>query len=142
VKDANGDLLADLHSILNKWKNYFFQLLNVHKISDVRQIEIRTVELLIPAPVPFEVEIAIAKLKMYKSPGSDQILAELIQTGAETLWSEIHKLSSIQNKEELPHQWKEFLIAPIYKKGYKTDCRNYRGISLLSTSYKILSTQG
>jgi hypothetical protein len=41
VKDENGDLLADSHSILNKWKNYFCQLLNVHRINDVRQTEIR-----------------------------------------------------------------------------------------------------
>jgi hypothetical protein len=40
VKDEKGDLLADSHNILNWWKNYFSQLLNVHRISDVRQIEI------------------------------------------------------------------------------------------------------
>jgi hypothetical protein len=45
----------------------------------------------------------------------------------------------IWNKEELPHQWKESIVVPIRKKGDKTDCSNYRGISLLSTSYKILS---
>jgi hypothetical protein len=45
----------------------------------------------------------------------------------------------IWNKEELPHQWKETIVVPIHKKGYKTDCSNYQGISLLSTSYKILS---
>jgi hypothetical protein len=45
----------------------------------------------------------------------------------------------IWNKEELPHQWKESIVVPIDKKGNKTDCSNYRGISLLSTSYKILS---
>jgi hypothetical protein len=44
----------------------------------------------------------------------------------------------IWNKEELPHQWKESIV-PIHKKGDETDCSNYRGISLLSTSYKILS---
>jgi hypothetical protein len=45
----------------------------------------------------------------------------------------------IWNKEELPHQWKESIMVPIHKKGDKTDCSNYRGISLLSISYKILS---
>jgi hypothetical protein len=38
----------------------------------------------------------------------------------------------------LPDQWGESIIAPVYKKGNKTDCRNYHGISLLSISYKIL----
>jgi hypothetical protein len=38
-----------------------------------------TGELLVPGHSPFEVEIAVVKLKRYKLPGSDQILAELIQ---------------------------------------------------------------
>jgi hypothetical protein len=40
-------------------------------------------ESLVPNRSPFEVEIAIAKLKTYKSPDSDQIPAELIQAGGE-----------------------------------------------------------
>jgi len=46
---------------------------------------------------------------------------------------------SIWNKKELPEEWNESIIVPIYKKGDKTDCRNYRGISLLPTTCKILS---
>jgi hypothetical protein len=63
----------------------------------------------------------------------------LIKAGGETLYSEIHRLiCSLWNKEEFTQQWKESIIVPIYKKGDKTDCNNYRGITLLSTAYKIL----
>jgi hypothetical protein len=71
VKDVNGDLLEDSYNILNRWKNHFSQLLNVHNVSDVRQIEVHTVEPLVPGPSRLEMEIAIAKSKKYKSPGSD-----------------------------------------------------------------------
>jgi hypothetical protein len=66
-------------------------------------------------------EIAVVKLKSYKSPGTDQILAELIKAGSETLYSEIHRLiCSIWNEEELPQQWKESVIIPVYRKGDNT----------------------
>jgi hypothetical protein len=79
-------------------------------------------------------------LKKYKSPGSDQIPAELIQAGSGTLLFAIHELiSSIWNKEELPDQWKESITVPAHKKGDETDCNNYCVISLLSTSYTIVS---
>jgi hypothetical protein len=38
VKNGNGDLLADSHNILNRWKKYFTQLRNVHNVSEARQI--------------------------------------------------------------------------------------------------------
>jgi hypothetical protein len=140
VKDENGDLLADSPNILNRWNNYFSRLLNVHNVSDVRQIEVHPAEPLVLGPSRLEVETAIAKLKKYKSPGSDQIPAELIQAGDELLLSlNLKLIDSVWNKEELLDQWKESINVPIHKKGDKTDCNNYRGISLLSTSYKLLS---
>ena len=62
----------------------------VHRVSDVRQTDIHTTELLVPYPTSFEAEIAILKLKRHKSPGSNQTPAELIQTGGGILGSEIH----------------------------------------------------
>jgi hypothetical protein len=41
VKDENGDLLADSHNILNRWKNYCCQLLNIRNVTNVKQIEMR-----------------------------------------------------------------------------------------------------
>jgi hypothetical protein len=71
--------------------------------NDVKQTEIHTAESLVPEPSDSKFEMAIEKLKRHKSPGSDQIPAELIEAGGRTIRSEIHKLiNSIWNKEELP----------------------------------------
>jgi hypothetical protein len=79
-------------------------------------------------------------LKRYKSPGINKILAGLIHAGCKTSLSEICKLSnSIWNKKELPQQWKKSIIIPIYQEGDKTDCSNYRGMSLLPTTYNIFA---
>jgi hypothetical protein len=89
-------------------------LLNVHWVSDVRQAEIHTAELLIPDPSTFEVETVTAKFKKYKWPGSHKILSELIQAECKTLKSEINKhINSICSKKELPGQWKESIIVPV-----------------------------
>jgi hypothetical protein len=68
-------------------------------------MDVRTAEPSVPESSLVEVEIAIGKLKSYKSPGTDNIPAELIKSGGETLYSEIHRLiCCIWNKEELPQQ--------------------------------------
>jgi hypothetical protein len=59
VKDKNGDLLADSHIILNRKKNYFFQLLNVYNVSDVRQIEVHTAEPSYLVPVVLKLKLLL-----------------------------------------------------------------------------------
>jgi hypothetical protein len=77
---------------------------------------------------------------MCKSSSIDEIPAELIQAGGNKLHSMIHILiTSIWYKEELSQLSKEIIIVPVHKKDDKTDRFNYRGLSLLSTSYKIIS---
>jgi hypothetical protein len=69
IKDENGNLLADSQNVLNRWKNFFNQVLNVHGVHDVRQMDIHTAEPLVPEPSLVEVEIATGKFKSYKSLG-------------------------------------------------------------------------
>jgi hypothetical protein len=73
VKDEKGDLLADPHKIVNRWMDYFCQLLNVQRVGDIRQTEIQTAE-----PSMSEAEVAIGKLKRYKLPGADQIPSNIL----------------------------------------------------------------
>ena len=118
AKDEKGDLVADSHSIMARWRNYFSQLLNVHEVKEVRQAEMHTVHPLVSEPSAFEVQLAIEKLKNHKSPGIVQIAAELIKEVGRTIRGEIHKLIiSIWNKEDMPDEWKESIIVPIHKKG-------------------------
>jgi hypothetical protein len=85
-------------------KDYFCQLFNVHGVGDNRQTEMDIAEPFVPQPNASEVEVAIWKLKRYKSPGVYQIPGELIQAGGGTLRLESHKLiKSTWNKEELLH---------------------------------------
>jgi hypothetical protein len=112
--------VADSHSIVARWRNYFSQLFNVHGVKDVGQAEIHTAEPLVPDPSTSEFELAIGKLKSHKSPGINHIPAELIKAGGRTICLGIHKLiTSIWKKEKLPDVWKESIIAPIHKKGIK-----------------------
>ena len=92
MKDDKVDLVADSHSNLARWRNYFSLILNVHGINDVRQTEIHTAEPLVAEPSASEVELAIEKPKRHKSTGIAQIPVELIKAGSKTICCEIHKL--------------------------------------------------
>jgi len=95
------------------------------------QTEVHTAEPLVPEPSVVEFELAIEELKSHKSSGSDQIPSELIKAGGRIVHYGIHKhVISICNKEELPEEWKQSIIVPVYRKGNKTDCSNYTAISL------------
>ncbi|PNF33932.1 hypothetical protein B7P43_G06011 [Cryptotermes secundus] len=117
------------------WKNYYSQLLNVHRVSDVRQIEIHTSEPLVP-----EVEVAIAMLKRHKLPGNNKIPAELIQAEGEILHSEICKLiNSILNKEKLTDQWKEYIAMNYWLDGQSsTPSRDNRFFYYFTASWPAL----
>jgi hypothetical protein len=141
VKDEKGDLVADSHSIVARWRKYFSQIFNVHGFKDDGQAEKHRAEPLVPEPSASEVELAIDKLKSHKSPGIDQIPAELFKAGGRKICLDIHKLiTSIWKKEKLPEEWKESTIVPIHKKGDKADCNNYRGVSLCQPLTKFYLT--
>ena len=87
-----------------------------------------------------EMARAIAGLKNGKAPGGDGFPAEVWKHGGDNLFSRLHQL--ITNAWEMgsePQAWKDASIVTIYKKGDRTDCGNYREISLLSIAGKIFA---
>jgi hypothetical protein len=96
-------------------------------------------QLLVPDSSVFEVEMVVEKPEKHKLHGIETIPGKLITAGSKTIRFEVHKInSSIWHKEELPEQWKESIIVPIYKKCDETDCSKRH--KYLSTMCKILST--
>jgi hypothetical protein len=63
VKDENGNLLPDPCSVLNRWKNFFNQVLNVHGVHNVMQMDVHTAKPLVPESIFVKREVAIGKLK-------------------------------------------------------------------------------
>jgi hypothetical protein len=87
-----------------------------------------------------EVKAAIKKQRINKSPGADNIQSELLKGSGEIFMERLHGLFlEVWKKEEMPEDWKKGILCPIHKKGDILECKNCRGISLLSTAYKVLS---
>jgi len=84
--------------------------------------------------------MAVEMLKGRKAPGEDSIMSELLKQGGSTVMLRIKQLiNKVWKEETIPKPWQVSVLCPIYKKGDVMECKNYRGISLLNTSYKVLS---
>jgi len=76
-----------------------------------------------------------------KTPGTDNINAELLQAAGPHMTQRIQELIlNIWRSEKMFNECNKSVICPVYKKGGKPECSNYRGISLLNTTHKILAT--
>ncbi|GFW37932.1 uncharacterized protein TNCV_4631331 [Trichonephila clavipes] len=129
---------------MRRWKDYFQDLLegrdepivlqNVHTEQDIIADEEN------PPPSITEVTLAIKKLKNNRSTGPDSIPSELLKVDEPELVNALDKIMvKIWETEKIPIEWEEGSVCPIFKKGYQLECRNYRGITLLNTAYKIFS---
>ncbi|XP_025196768.1 uncharacterized protein LOC112595684 [Melanaphis sacchari] len=98
-------------------------------------------EIDIEGPKYEEIENLIKRLKNNKAPEEDSIVAKLLKKGGTMLVSKITEIiKTIWKTETIPEEWKAAIICPIFIKGNPTKTENYRGISLLDSCYKILTT--
>lgn len=140
-RDVNGAIAHNNIENCRILAEYFERLLNCEPI--VEKFEFTRNNYDKPnsePPTIDELQQIISELRNDKASGENQIVAEL--------WKKAHKnavkslqwvFDEIWKKEDIPVEWKTALIHPLHKKGSKTDPNNYRGISLLDVTYKILS---
>ena len=127
---------------MQRWKEFFEELYKheppqgppaVPPTSDPPQTQMADNE-----PTVEEVKAATLSLKNGKAPGVDQVTAEAIKAGGDTLLHRLHSLlRTIWRTEQVPRAWRKAIIIPIHKKGDNQECKNYRGISLLSIVGKV-----
>ena len=81
----------------------------------------------------------VGNLKDVTAAGKDQITGEMIKGGSDRVVDWILRLCNIAfESDAVPEDWRSAVIVPLYKgKEEKTDCKNYRGISLLCVVGKI-----
>lgn len=142
IRDQDGNLRVNIEAVLDTWKEHFTDLLNVqhvsHNANEASQMQ--TAEMFIEDPSYEEFTQAVQRLKRNRSPGVDCINSELLIFGGETLWNYLFDLIRlVWQNEVMPDEWKVAAICPIFKKGDRSKCENYRGIALLCTAYKLLS---
>ena len=145
-RDSQGNLVTDTQSALRLWREHFSKLLQGDDSENsadrgMYPMPPNNQDDSIPEISYDEVRIAIRRLKNNKASGVDCLPGELFKTGGETLVRYMHQLlRTIWLTESMPDVWNQSVICPVLKKGDPTRCENYRGISLISISYKVLST--
>ena len=87
-----------------------------------------------------EVEVRVGRLKNGKAAGKDEITEEMIKGGGDRVVDCIWRLCNMAFENGVvPEDWRPAVIVPVYKgKGQRTECKNYRGISLLTVVRKIM----
>lgn len=110
----------------------------VRGIIDATKDMVPDTETMCEIPSRREIKKAIASLKLGKAPGVDNISTEMLREGSETMMNILYTLfKEVWKTGIVPGDWKRGILINI-PKGDNTKCGNWRGITLLSISGKML----
>ncbi|XP_065557829.1 uncharacterized protein LOC136025771 [Artemia franciscana] len=147
VLSRDGALLSDEGSCLEWWKDHFCLLLNntgpsVPPNDSPSQPYSQRPGTDVPPDEPFslsEIGHAVKRLKNNKATGICGLTSELLKYGGPTMLLFLHTLfSTIWQTEIIPEDWRKGVIITLWKRiGSRSDCSNYRGITLLSVPGKL-----
>ena len=136
INDRNGNTLTETEEVLKRWAEYcetLYEEKSHHSWNPPANTEME------PPPMREEVEKALKELPNRKSPGRDNIPAELWKASGEEGITLLWKLcEKIWTTKKWPKDWCQGVFIPLPKKGNLKDCANYRTINLISHASKVL----
>lgn len=88
-----------------------------------------------------EVELALGKMKNGKAEGEDGVAVEFLKNLPRTWLEEVVEvMNEMMEGEEFIEGWKTARIFPIHKGGDEEEVKNYRGVALLDSGYKLYAS--
>ena len=138
IKEYTSNILTDENEILSRWREYFENFLNPvktftrdsHTVTHLGEVEVFTAA---------EVATAIEKIKSGKAAaGEDEIRPKVLKalTGEGILW--VTRVCQVEWKYGKPSRdCQTGVIIPIFRKGNRSKCAHYKGISILSLPEKV-----
>ena len=144
VKDRIRATISDKERVKEIWAEHFENVLNRDRVTgkDIDENE-KVCDTLDVKEDLFCEEEVVTVLKGYKineAPGADSVVNEFLQYDGSEVRNKLLKIMNmVFEKGEVPNDFRETLIKPLYKKGDKSECGNCRGISLVSEGKRLLS---
>ena len=147
IRDEEGIILRDPGLVLGRWARFFGTLLN----SKSDQLRLDVIEELPRWPItpalgvePTEIELigALRSMANANAVGPDELPVELLKLGINhdpTALREFRRMiTRVWHQREVPQRWRDAVIKVLHKKKDRTECGNYRGISLVAHAGKVL----
>ena len=138
----SGEVITDQEDQRERWAEQFRELLNRPPPSEMHYIEPADTPLQVNKNRPGKVEIKRAnkRLKNGKTAGPDGIPPKAIKEDLITSTEMLYELfGKIWETYEVPDDWKEGFLIKLPKKRDLRECKNWRGIMLLSSAGRVLS---
>ncbi|PIK37320.1 hypothetical protein BSL78_25845 [Apostichopus japonicus] len=145
LKTKSGEIITDPNKQMDRWVEHYLELYSIENTVSEDAINcipvLPVLENLDKEPTMIELEKAIDALSSGKAPGNDAIPPEVIKEGKATLLPHLHELICLCWREgQVPQSMRDAKIVTLFKnKGDRSDCNNYRGISLLSIVGKVFA---
>ena len=143
LKWIAGATIRRPEDIKKRWCEHYSELLNHHPVDDESVLDFikqhDPIMVLDEVPSRGEIKASVSQMNDNKALGMDGITAEILKNGGKKMIDLQEQVIQSVWESEVPQDWRDAILVSLYKKGSKSDCSNFRGISLISIVGKLFS---